>query len=87
MKITKQQMVESLKLKEAKNWEIYLEIQKELISIYGHDFEKADLSIDERNQLQRYTSKWMCINEILKEFEIDAYKYAERDELKEQGKL
>jgi len=87
MKITKQNIIESLKLREAKNWEIYLEIQTELSSIYGIDYEKADLSIDEVRRLQRYTSKWMCINEILKELEIDAYSYSERDDLKKQGKL
>jgi hypothetical protein len=85
--ITNEKMIESLRLKEAKMWENYLDVQKQLTAIYGIDFENADLSIEETRVLQRHTSKWMCINEILAELEITAYNYSERDELKKQGKL
>lgn len=85
--ITKQKLIEVLRLKEAKMWENYLENRKILTEIYGIEFEKSELSQEERRQLQRCTSKWMCINEILEDLEIEKLGVFDRDELKKAGKL
>jgi hypothetical protein len=85
--ITKQKMVDFLRLQEAKKWERVRSLESHFQILYGENFDKEKLEEIDKIHIQRCTSEWMCIQNILTELEILSFTYSEREELKEQGKL
>lgn len=84
---TKKEMVEYLRIQEAKKWLSMVSHETWCKMHYGNDTPKSEWEDFNRNIDMRYTMEWMTIREMMSEFGIESIGYSERELLIEKGVL
>jgi hypothetical protein len=85
--MTKAQIIEALKLREAKKWQALQDHETYCRLVNGDDSKEEDWMEFQISMKQRYTKEWFEINETLKELGIEAFTWSERQELINDNKL
>ncbi len=85
--MTKSQIIETLRLKEANAWERYQSNRQTCQIIVGREVPENEWPIEYVNIVNMYSKEWYAVHEILKELDIMPYSWSEREELKLNFKI
>lgn len=80
--MTKTQMIETLRLKEAKAWLNLNEHEDYCMGIHGEESKYNDWTDTQKSIFNRLVNKWVTTSDLLKALSIEAYSYEEREAFK-----
>ena len=83
----KQEMIETLRLREGNAWEKLKDHEEYCTSKYGGESAYKDWTQTQREIYDRYIIIWVALSETLKDLKIQPYSYSERLELKKLNSL
>ena len=83
--MTKQKMIETLRLREGNAWERLKDHEEYCQGRYGDASSYKDWTDTQQAIYDRYIIIWVALSETLKDLNIEAYNYSERLILKNQN--
>lgn len=84
--MTKANMIETLKLREAKQWTAY-QNQREWCKVFFRDKEESEWSGIPQDALNIYMKEWSATFDILQLLKIEPYTWSERQQLIIESKI
>ena len=85
--MTKAQMIETLRMKEARAWQKIQEHETYCRLVNGDDSKMEDWKDFQISMKHRFDKEWFEISETLKDLGLVAYTWSERQELITENKL